>query len=258
MPHQNARMYPVLVALLLTQAGALMAQPAPSVQAAGLQKWIGHSHDNRGRPYVIIDKRAAWIWIYDAQGRLVEGSPALLGSAVGDTSTPGIGERPMGLIRPHERTTPAGRFVLEPGHNLTGEQVLWIDYDAAVSLHRVRPGRPGERRLQRLASATPEDNRISYGCINLPIAVYNRSVAPLMTGRGAVAYVLPEVQDMRDAFPFLTPLALRQAPTPKGSSPWGPPRKNGDDQPLSPLGARLVPLFQVPPLPLLPPLPLRP
>ena len=38
---------------------------------------------------------------------------------------------------PEERTTPAGRFVAERGQNLRGEDVVWIDYDAAVLMHRV-------------------------------------------------------------------------------------------------------------------------
>ena len=84
----------------------------------------------------------------------------LLGLARGDDSVPGIGERKMSEIRPEERTTPAGRFNSEPGINLQGEDIVWIDYDAAVSMHRVRTNNKKERRLERLASAHPEDHRI--------------------------------------------------------------------------------------------------
>jgi hypothetical protein len=62
----------------------------------------------------------------------------LLGLARGDVSVPGIGERKISDINPHERTTPAGRFISEPGRNLSGEDIVWVDYDAAVSMHRVR------------------------------------------------------------------------------------------------------------------------
>ncbi len=58
----------------------------------------------------------------------------------------------MASILPEERTTPAGRFVAELGHNIKGEDIVWVDYDAAVSLHRVRATNPTERRLQRLAT----------------------------------------------------------------------------------------------------------
>jgi len=84
----------------------------------------------------------------------------LLGLARGDDSVPGIGERKIAEILPFERTTPAGRFVGERGRNASGEDIVWVDYDAAVSMHRVRATNPKERRLERLASPTPADNRI--------------------------------------------------------------------------------------------------
>ena len=106
-------------------------------------------------------------------------------------------------MQPHERTTPAGRFQLEPGHNLQGEDILWVDYDAAVSMHRVRATNPAERRLQRLASATPGDNRISFGCINLPTAFYERVLLPLVGSQGGVLYVLPETRALAATFTFI-------------------------------------------------------
>src|SRR5674476_1663356 len=59
---------------------------------------------------------------------------ALLGSALGDDSVPGIGDRKLSSIRPEERTTPAGRFVAALGLNLGGAEILWVDYDGAVSM----------------------------------------------------------------------------------------------------------------------------
>lgn len=106
----------------------------------------------------------------------------------------------MAEIRPEERTTPAGRFEAEMGRNTQGEDILWVDYDAAVSLHRVRPTNPLERRLERLASKTPADNRISYGCINVPAAFYDAVVKPLFAARNGVVYVLPEIRPMREVF----------------------------------------------------------
>jgi hypothetical protein len=59
---------------------------------------------------------------------------------------------------------------------------------------------PKERRLHRLATATPKDNRISYGCINVPVAFYETVVGPAFTGTEGIVYVLPEVRSMRDVF----------------------------------------------------------
>ena len=200
-----------LACAAIAPAPGLANGAAPPPLVAGLHAWIVHTHDHQGLPFALIDKRQAHLWIYDRQGALVEHAPVLLGSAVGDRSVPGIGERPLAQILPHERTTPAGRFFLEAGHNATGENVFWLDYDAAVSLHRVRPGGRNDRRLQRLSTATPADNRISYGCVNVPIAIYNRSIHALFGAHGGYAYVLPEVQSVQQTFPFLTPL-VRQRP----------------------------------------------
>ena len=178
-------------------------QNVPSTATEHLAENIRESGDNGALPYLIIDKVAASISAYDEHGRLKGVAPALLGAARGDHSVPGIGERPIAKIQPHERTTPAGRFIAESGRNMQGEDIVWIDYDAAVSLHRVRANNAAERRLQRLASPTPHDNRISYGCINIPVRYYDDVVKPLMRNGKAVAYILPEVTATQDVFSFV-------------------------------------------------------
>ena len=95
-------------------------------------------------------------------------TPALLGLAGGDTSPPGIGTMRFGRYRPALRITPAGRYEAHLGTNLAGHRILWVDYEAALSLHAVVTGNAKERRLERLATASILDNRISYGCINVP------------------------------------------------------------------------------------------
>jgi len=112
---------------------------------------------------------------------------------------PGIGERKIADIRPFEKTTPAGRFQTEPGTNLQGEDIVWVDYDAAISMHRVRP-LEGERRLERLATPTARDNRISYGCINVPAAFYDRWLKPGFGKHAGLLYVLPETRTVSAQF----------------------------------------------------------
>ncbi len=176
-----------------------------SADARRVADWVAATNDNGTRDFVLVDKRAAHVYVFDAWARLQADSPVLLGWARGDLTVPGIGDRPLALVRPEERTTPAGRFVAEPGVNAQGEDVVWVDYDAAVSMHRVRTGKVAERRLARLASVGIGDNRISYGCINLPVQFYEIQLRPRVHGgRGAVVYVLPEVLPLRQVF-ALTP-----------------------------------------------------
>ncbi|WP_295638779.1 hypothetical protein [uncultured Methylibium sp.] len=172
----------------------------PSAQARQLAEWIADSRDNGSAGFAIVDKAHAVVHVFDAQARLRASSPVLLGSARGDDSVPGIGTRPVDQVRPHERTTPAGRFVAEPGRNALGEDVIWVDYGAAVSMHRVRTTHAAERRAERLASASIDDNRISYGCINVPAAFYDAHVRPTFAAQRGVVYVLPETRPLRQVF----------------------------------------------------------
>jgi len=150
-------------------------------------------------PWAVLDKKRAMLIVLDQLGRPKASTPVLLGAATGDDSVPGIGDRRIADIRPFEKTTPAGRFATEPGTNLQGEDIVWVDYDAAISMHRVRPLR-GERRLERLASPTARDNRISYGCINVPAAFYDRWLKPAFGQRAGVLYVLPETRSIASQF----------------------------------------------------------
>lgn len=171
-----------------------------SRDARKIADWIVDSADNLGLPFVIVDKTDAKVFVFDAGGRIQGAAPALLGLARGDTTVPGIGDREYSAMPPEDRTTPAGRFVAALGMNARGEDILWVDYGAAVSLHRVVTAKPEERRLQRLATTTPLDNRISYGCINVPKRFYENVVSPAFSGTHGVVYVLPETRPAREIF----------------------------------------------------------
>lgn len=162
--------------------------------------WVVDSNDNQNMAFAIVDKKDAKVYVFDARGSLKAATPALMGAAQGDDSVPGIGEKPLSQVRPEEKTTPAGRFVAELGTNTSGEDIVWVDYDAAVSMHRVRATVQAERRLERLASPTPDDNRISFGCINLPPAFYEQVLRPAVQNGGAVIYVMPEVHSIPQTF----------------------------------------------------------
>ena len=171
-----------------------------SADARLLADWVAASRDNATAEFVIVDKKDARVYVFDARARLLASTAVLLGGAQGDDSVPGIGSRPIAEVRPEERTTPAGRFLAESGRNASGEEVVWVDYDAAVSMHRVRPTNPKERRLERLATPTPDDNRISYGCINVPVAFFDTFIQPAFAGQRALVYVLPEVKSLQQVF----------------------------------------------------------
>lgn len=187
-----------VAAVALAGAGAHAATPV--TEADQLLAWVKASGDNRALPFMIVDKINARVAVFDRSGASRGAAAALLGVGRGDDTVPGIGQRRLATIKPVERTTPAGRFEAALGHDLE-QDVLWIDYDASLSLHRVIVGKPTDRRAARLASPTVADNRISYGCINVPAAFYDGVVAPAFKGTVGIVYILPETRPLRAVFP---------------------------------------------------------
>ncbi|MFC5500545.1 hypothetical protein ACFPOE_23585 [Caenimonas terrae] len=171
-----------------------------SPDARHIADWALDSGDNAGMPFVVVDKVHARVFVFGADGRLLGASAALLGLARGDDSVPGIGERKLSSIQPQERTTPAGRFVAALDKSLAGEEILWVDYDSGVAMHRVIATVPKERRLQRMESALPQEHRITFGCINVPVRFYEKVVSPAFTGTSGIVYVLPETRPAREVF----------------------------------------------------------
>jgi hypothetical protein len=184
-----------------------LAGQAASSDANRLAAWVIGAGDHLGTPFLIVDKVEAKVFAFDPEGHLLGVTPALLGLGKGDDSPSGIGDRKLSTISAAERVTPAGRFVAALGENLSGKEILWVDYEAAISLHRVDTATRAERRLQRLATPSAADNRISYGCINVPVAFFETVVAPLFRGKAGVVYILPEVRTMEEVF-FSPPVLL--------------------------------------------------
>lgn len=174
-----------------TRVAEASALPA-SNEATALAAWIVAKRDAHGLPFIIIDKVHAQVVAFAADGVVRATTPALLGAARGDVSPPGIGSLKLSQITPEMRITPAGRFEVGFGADLGPHDVLWVDYDTAISLHRVVTGNAAEHRLQRLATPSVADNRISFGCINVPVRFYEGVIQPLFRPANGIAYILPE------------------------------------------------------------------
>jgi len=212
----------IALALVLAAAATAPAQdaaasrtaPARSPVAERVAAWIARSGDNHGHPYIIVDKPAARVFLFDAAGRQLRDGPVLIGRALGDEATPAIGRKSLAEIGPAEKTTPAGRFMARFGRAV-GKPVLWVDYATSVALHTIPPANKEHRRA-RMASPTIADNRITFGCINVPDDFYQRGVRPLFRKDGGYVYVLPDEQPLERVFPLL---ALQGPPAPPELAP---------------------------------------
>jgi hypothetical protein len=219
-PHPSIRaalrMVPLALALAIAGVGVASAEDAARPAAAAVDQlppgqpvsdtvvelagWVVATGDNEGHSFAIIDKAAAQVLVFGGDGRLRGAAPGLLGSAIGDHSAPGVAGLALREIPGRDRTTPAGRYVGGFGPSKDAGRVLWVDYDSAVSMHPTATGVPAERRPERLASATPDDNRITHGCINVAPDFYESIVSPAFD-RGGVFYILPETKPLDEVFP---------------------------------------------------------
>ena len=194
------------VALFVALLGgpALAAGPTPSpnmptVAALALARQVMASADHGGLPFAVVDKKAALLTVFLGNGQLIGSTPVLLGADHGDRAVPGVGARTQsGQLRKGDRVTTAGRFVSQPGRNLGGESVVWIDHDSALAIHRLRPGPSQQHRATVLASADPQARRVSAGCVVVPVAFYEAVVSPVLGRSRAVVYVMPEAGGAAD------------------------------------------------------------
>ena len=210
----------MMIHTVLTLAGLALAMLAPaeatilSGENAGetgkppeavtrVADWIAASNDNGSLPYIIVDKMGAELFLFDAKGEARGEAPILIGLAIGDEATPGVGAKNLEEIGPAERTTPAGRFLARFGLAAGKQRVLWVDYGTSVALHPVPKGTRKERRRQRLLSPAADDNRITFGCINVPLPFYSKNVRPLFRRKGGVVYILPDTKTLEEVFPRL-------------------------------------------------------
>ena len=198
----------------MSAADQLPPDQEVSETAIELAGWVLGSRDAHGYPFAIIDKETAQILVFGADGRLRGAAPGLFGSARGDHTAPGVAGLALREIPGRDRTTPAGRFVGGYGPSIDAGRVLWVDYESALSIHPVAMA-PRERRAERLASPTPDDNRITHGCINVSPEFYERIIQPTFA-RGGVFYILPDRDTLAETFPDFA--QSRSAASARGAS----------------------------------------
>jgi hypothetical protein len=171
-----------------------------STDTVKIAAWVKASGDNLKLPFLVIDKVHTRVFAYSADGALQGSAAVLIGMARGDVTPPGISGRKLAGVLTTEKITPAGRFLSSIGNDLGPQNILWIDYEAGVSLHRVVKGTPRDKRMERLASPQVDDNRITYGCVNVPAAFFDDVIDPLVKRGNAMVYILPDAKLLGEVF----------------------------------------------------------
>lgn len=177
-----------------------LARAGASREVKSVAQWAVDSQDHFGLPFIVVDKANARLFAFDATGRLRASAPVLLGASRGD-----------GPAAP--AATPAGRFVAATWLSAGSDGIVWINADAALSLHGIPSGISPGRGAQRLASKDLEDKRISDGSLHVAGPFY-REYLDLLKSQVSIAYVLPEVGSASDVF-NMTPADSRLAQIPR-------------------------------------------
>ena len=188
------------------QTAAPLPAPMDRLQSASADvldtvQWVAASKDNAGLPFAVVDKANARVYAFTPAAQLKATAPVLLGGGVGDKVVVSP-DAPMSAIPVEKRITPAGRYPSRLVIDNHGKTVLLIDGPNLITMHIVAKGTPAQRRAERLASVTSDDNRVSFGCINVPPAFFTTVLDPDFRPRQGIVYVLPEKTTPAQLFGF--------------------------------------------------------
>jgi len=139
------------------------------------------------KPFILVDKPTATAYVYNSNGSLVKSFPVLLGSEIGDAKA----------VYGKVKTTTAGRFILTDYINnddrkLYKNKMFFLSGAEPVAIHITYPGELAER-TRRLNTPTIEDNRVSWGCINVSEENFDKFISPNI-GSGSVIIVTKDFQ----------------------------------------------------------------
>ena len=178
------------------QTAAPVDAPLDRLQSASAEvvdtvQWVSATKDNAGLPFVVVDKVNAQVYAFTPYAQLKATAPVLLGAGVGDVALVPQ-DAPMSAMPPNKRITPAGRYPSRLVIDNHGKTVLLVDGPNLITMHIVAKGTPAQRRAERLASVTSGDNRVSFGCVNVPPAFFTSVIDPDFRPRQGIVYILPE------------------------------------------------------------------
>lgn len=172
---------------------AAKAQMSPTAQA--VYSAMAPVAMKSGKWFMVADKPNGMLHIFKEDGSHALSDATLYGKDKGDV---------LGAVSSLEggpKITPAGKFTMKesPADYAGGTSLILMeskDYTGYIAVHAADTSTPSENRLGRLASATAEDNRISYGCINTKHDTFINEIKPNISKLdGGMMFILPEAED---------------------------------------------------------------
>jgi hypothetical protein len=143
------------------------------------------------------------MYVFNNQNELEGSAPVLLGQTMGDFPNMSDPDNDIAL----NATTPAGRYrvgmkkyVSEEATATYNGRFLYIINvnssfngrgEGSLAIHMAYPGEYSQR-MAALDTPTPDDNLMSWGCINLRPADYDKFIKPNFGVRHKVLFILPD------------------------------------------------------------------
>ena len=173
-----------------TESGEYKALPS------GVQEVYSYAMENIHDNYIVIDKPSAEMYVFNSSNELITSLPVLLGKDKGeepnraDTSSP---------IASHA-TTPAGKYQLgkigitdigRPDSITYQGRIISLLGSDNLALHRTYPGEYVER-TKALNTSTVEDNRKSWGCINISPENFDKYIKPYFNKGNQNLFITPD------------------------------------------------------------------
>lgn len=172
---------------------AAKAQMSPTAQA--VYSAMAPVAMKSGKWFMVADKPNGMLHIFKEDGSHALSDATLYGKDKGDVLDA------VSSLEGGPKITPAGKFTMKesPADYAGGTSLILMeskDYTGYIAVHAADTSNPAENRLGRLASATTEDNRISYGCINTKHDTFINEIKPNISKLdGGMMFILPESED---------------------------------------------------------------
>lgn len=207
----NTQIHTVNIPVTTYTIKQTVERPKVDFKNVAVPGYIQQVADNRMRanpnkPIAIVDKQMGLTYVIDANGVLAGKSASLTGKTKGDVRSEAAKKTAnVESIAEKDKVTEAGMFdasvknVPHYGNVIT----LQIFDNYSIAMHPTYLGAPAEQRQARLESATPEDNRISFGCINVPNE-FMQNVVFKAIPKGVKSFpivVIPESKSIQEFFP---------------------------------------------------------
>lgn len=156
-----------------------------------------HSYaiENIEDSYIIVDKPSATLYVFNEENELVETMPVLLGKTKGEEPNTANANDKKAL----GSTTPAGKYKLgKVAENYSKKdsieyqgRLLQVLGDGPISIHMTYP-KEFKERTKALNSKTVNDNRMSWGCMNISPENFDKYIKPYFNKGNQTIFITPD------------------------------------------------------------------